>query len=293
MNIVGVVFPIFAIALVGYLAARTHLLTEQGIEGLSRVVFIIAIPALLFYSLAHLELPNRVNWPFIGSYYAVALIIYSLGMWISRTVFHHSAAEQAIFGVGSSYSNMVLVGLPILSTGLGEHALLPLFMIVSIHSAIMYALTTLLVEGRSGNGTTAQEVAVQTLRSLVFNPFIVGLVANLLHITPPPLDATLSILRNAALPCALFVLGASLNAYRVSGRIGEALTITGLKMVLQPLLVALLVFGIFHVDHLWGAVAVMTAGMPVGVNAHILARNTGPTSRPSPPPFSCRACWLC
>jgi hypothetical protein len=163
------------------------------------------------------------------------------------------------------------------STGLGEQAILPLFMIISIHGAIMYGLTALLVEGRSGNGATVREVAVQTMRSLARNPIIIGLVlglaANLLHVTlPKPVDDTLGYLRGAALPCALFVLGASLNAFKISGRIGEALTIAGLKMILQPLLVALLVFGVFHVDHLWGAVAVMAAGMPVGVNAHVLAQ---------------------
>ena len=277
MTIISAVSLIFAIALLGYLAARTHLLSEPDIKGLSRFVFIVAIPALLFHALAHLELPDQINWPFMGSYYAVALLIYGLGMLISRSVFHQSAAEQAIFGVGSAYSNMVLVGLPILSTGLGEQAILPLFMIVSIHSAIMYGLTSLLIDGRSGDGSSIHEIALQTGRSLARNPIIIGLVlglaVNLLHITlPGPLDNTLGYLRAAALPCALFVLGASLSTFKIAGRISEALTITGLKMILQPLLVAALAFGVFHLDHLWGAVVVMAAGMPVGVNAHVLAQ---------------------
>ena len=43
-------------------------------------------------------------------------------------------------------------------------------------------------------------------------------------------------------------------------------------MVLQPLLVWILVFRVFEVDPLWGTVAVMAAGMPVGINAYMFAQ---------------------
>lgn len=45
----------------------------------------------------------------------------------------------------------------------------------------------------------------------------------------------------------------------------------GLKLVLQPVLVWVLAFVVFHLDPLWGAVAVMSAGMPVGINAYLFA----------------------
>jgi hypothetical protein len=73
------------------------------------------------------------------------------------------------------------------------------------------------------------------------------------------------------LPCALFALGSSLYSYKIAGHLAEAWTMIGLKMALQPLLVWVLAFLVFHLDPLWGAVAVMTAGMPVGVNAYIFA----------------------
>ena len=79
-------------------------------------------------------------------------------------------------------------------------------------------------------------------------------------------------LSRAALPCALFILGASLRSYKLAGHLKEAWTVIALKMVLQPLLVWLLVFPVFHLDPLWGAVAVMVAGMPVGVNAFVFAQ---------------------
>ncbi|MEZ4645118.1 MAG: AEC family transporter, partial [Chloroflexota bacterium] len=45
-----------------------------------------------------------------------------------------------------------------------------------------------------------------------------------------------------------------------------------LKLFLQPLLVWVLVFHVFKMDPLWSAVAVMAAGMPVGINAYMFAQ---------------------
>ncbi|MCI0399631.1 MAG: AEC family transporter, partial [Chloroflexi bacterium] len=230
-----------------------------------------------FNSLAHLELPARINWQFLLSYYVVALFVYGLGVWMSRRWFAHSPQEQGVFGLGASYSNMLLVGLPIISAGLGDEALLPLFMLVSIHSATLFLMVTLLAERGNGPGRSSRQLAAQTIKNLTRNPIIaslaLGLLANVLAVPiPKVVDDTLTVLSQATLPCALFVLGASLNAYQVAGHFTEAWTIIGLKLALQPFLVWLLVFIVFHIDPLWGAVAVMVAGMPVGINAYLFAQ---------------------
>jgi len=51
-------------ALVGYVAVYKGILDTRDTEGISRFVFNIAIPALLFNSLAHVELPAQFNWKF-------------------------------------------------------------------------------------------------------------------------------------------------------------------------------------------------------------------------------------
>ncbi len=276
MTIFFVVFPIFMIALLGYIVARWHILSERDIDGVSNFVFTIAIPVLLFHSLANIVLPPQINWRFLICYYSVILFIYALGVIISKRLFVHSAAEQGVFGLGASYSNMILVGLPIISTGLGDEALLPLFMLVSIHSALLFFIVTLLAERGNGAGQSSRQIARQTAQKLTHNPIIIGLAAgigfNLLPFSLPPLlNTTLDRFGDASLPCALFVLGASLTRYKIAGHLREAWTLVGLKMVMQPLLVGLMAFGVFRLDPLWGSVAVMAAGMPIGVNAYIMA----------------------
>jgi malonate transporter len=278
MAIIAAVFPVFAITLVGYIVARLKVLSALDIDGLSRFVFYIAIPVLLFNSMAHMELTTGINWHFLLSYYLIAVSIYIIGMYTSRLLFSGSLKEQGIYGLGCSYSNLILVGLPIILAGFGEAGLLPLFVLVGFHSTIMFFIATLIVEREvRSEGSPTGRVFRQTTKNLIQNPIIVslalGLTINLLHLPVPDFIAKpLDILSKATLPCALFVLGASMNAYSVSGHFKETWVMIGLKMAVQPFLVWLLAFQVFHLDPLWGSVAVMAAGMPIGINTFIFAQ---------------------
>lgn len=278
MVIYEVIFPIFVVALGGYLVAAKQVLSRQDIQGLSRFVFVIAFPILLFNSFANMEMPAQFDWKFLFCYYLVVFVVFSLGMFIDKYAFSGSAKEQVIFGLGSSYSNLILVGLPIISSAFGEESVLPLFMIVSVHSATFFSLSTVLIERSNHKGEpSGLEIAQQTLKDLIRNPIILSLVLglgfNFTHIPiPQPVGDALDLFSRAALPCALFMLGASLNEYKVSGQLAEAGTIVGLKMILQPLLVWVMVFPIFHLDPLWGIVAVLAAGMPIGINTYLFAQ---------------------
>jgi predicted permease len=84
MTILQVIFPIFAMALVGYVAVYKGILDARDTEGISRFVFNITLPALLFSSLARVELPAQFNRKFLFSYSVVALIIYGLGVIASK-----------------------------------------------------------------------------------------------------------------------------------------------------------------------------------------------------------------
>ena len=54
--ILTVVFPVFAIIAVGYLAGRRGLLGEASSEALNRFVYWVALPAFLFGAMATFDL---------------------------------------------------------------------------------------------------------------------------------------------------------------------------------------------------------------------------------------------
>lgn len=306
MQIVTAIFPVFAIAITGYLTTWAGIFNERDIQGISRFVFNLALPVLLFNALYDLELPPDINWQFLLSYYLVVLLIFGLSAGLGRFQFTLSPRQQGVFAIGASYSNLGLVGLPVITIGLGDQALLPLLTIISLHPGILWFIGTVVTEradlsasdGRSTNsrsipGSRVLSTGWHAIKSLSRNPIIIGLVLGLIfnrlpQILPPVITDTLDLFGQTSIPCALFVLGGSLAVFRLepgnndksnptnSGsnndeKVETAILII-LKLAVQPLLVWLLASGLFHLNPLWTAVAVMAAGMPIGINAYIFAQ---------------------
>jgi malonate transporter and related proteins len=278
VDIAAVVIPVFSIAVLGYLVTWAGLFRTGDIAGLTRYVFSVALPVMLFDSMAKIVLPDSFQWSLMVSYYVPTLMLFGVTALIGRSLFRQSRPERAIFAMGASYSNTVLIGLPIVSAAWGDEGLLPLLMIVTVHAALLFLVTTALAEaGGSSSGSAIGGILRRTTGGMIRNPILIGLaaglVANALDFRlPGPLDSAAGMIRASAVPAALFVTGASLREFRVTGHLAEAGTLVLLKMVVHPLLVWLPARFIFDLPPLWITVAVLTAALPTGVNASVFAR---------------------
>lgn len=274
------IFPVFAIAFIGYVVTWAGLFRLDDIGGLTRYVFNIALPIMLFDSMSKVSLPEIIRWSFMLAYYVPTVIVFIGGAWLGKKFFQYNRIEQGVYAMGCSYSNTVLIGLPVISTAWGDTALLPLMMIISVHSAILFSLTTAMAEsGRSRegrqNGTTGM-VATRTVTAMLKNPIFGGLIAGLIfnYLTvpvPAPVQTVLTWIRASALPAALFVTGASLRRFRVMGQAGPASTMLLIKLLVHPLLVWVAATVIFDLPPLWKGIAVITASLPTGINATVFA----------------------
>lgn len=274
-GIVDIVAPVFGVLLIGYGAARLRLIDETSTRGLVLFVFNFAIPPLLFRSLALAELPAAVPWGLLLSYYLAVLTVFALGMLGARG-FSRKLAEQGLFGFGAAYSNAVLIGVPLILTAFGDAASLPLFLLIACHSPILFTLLIVMIEAGHGSGAGLRQLPGEVVRGLLRNPLIIGLALgltwNLLALPLPGLvDSVLKTLGQAALPGALFAMGASLSRYRIAGRLPEAVLLVTLKMLVHPLLVWWLATGVFRLPPLWVQVAVLLAALPGGVNVYLFA----------------------
>ena len=88
---------------------------------------------------------------------------------------------------------------------------------------------------------------------------------------PGALDQFAATLGGAALPAALFALGANLSRFRLGHSLREAALLAVLKIVLQPVLVYLLAAYLFDLAPMSLAVAVTMAALPTGINAYLFA----------------------
>lgn len=274
--LVDLILPVFGLIAFGYLATCTPVFDQAAGRALAAFVFWFAIPIMLFRNMAGQELPAVLPWGYLLSYYLSALTVFAVGMAASRLLFRARLEEQAIMGFGGSYGNVVLLGTPLVLSAFGPQATLPFFLILSFHSVLMFTVVTVVVELGQGGGSELRQLPRRVGQGLVKNPILVALLGGLafhgLGLTlPRAVDRWAELIGQAAGPCALFSMGASLRAYRIGGAIARAAVMMALKLVLLPFLVWLLATRIFTVEPMWVAVAVITAAMPCGVNSYLFA----------------------
>ncbi|MCW9040268.1 MAG: AEC family transporter, partial [Rhodospirillales bacterium] len=272
MNIaITIILPVFAMVVAGYWAARRGLITQAGVGGLTAFIYYVAMPALLFRSMAQGIPWGTLNPGILYAYYGGCFLVF-LAAWAAGRLFPAvTDSERPIMAMGAIYSNLGLIGIPLILMGFGEQGLIPLMMVISIHALILVPIVTILVEltaseaggnERSGRARWIDPIR-SSLRATARNPLIIALIAGevvaLSGITlPRPIDTVTAMLRDAAAPAALFTLGATLAGFRLGERIAEPAIISGLKLVALPFVVWVLADRVFGVpaEH----VAIITIG---------------------------------
>jgi len=272
--LLAAVVPVFGIMLLGYTAARLNWFDQAANRGLSLFVFNFAIPPLLFRSLAQSELPAKLPWGFLLSYFLVAFSILALAYWSTRRYSSRDHHGASICAMSACFGNSVLMGIPLTLTAFGEQSSVPLFMLIALQSPLLMPTMTIALELSRGQ---PGQIVWNTLRGLFSNPVIVALLLgfawNLLALPlPSSIEALARLLGQAAAPCALFATGAALSQYRIAGNLAESLWLVSLKIIVQPVAVWLLAHYVFGVPPLWTAVAVLIAALPTGVNAYLFAQ---------------------
>ena len=260
----------------GYAATFTRVFGRDAANALAAFVFYFAIPVMMFRNMATTELPETIAWGYLGSYFLGVAVVFGIGMTTARLAFGGSFERQALIGFGSAFGNSVLLGIPLVLTSFGEQASLPLFLLLAFHSTVLFTAITVIIEAGRGGGEALRAVPLRALKGLLGNPIIWGMAGgigfSLLGLRlPGAIERFAVLLAGAAVPCALFSVGASLRAYRLVGALQPALLMVALKLVLQPLAVWLLAVWVFDVPPLWAKVVVLMAALPVGVNVYVFA----------------------
>lgn len=177
------------------------------------------------------------------------------------------------------------MGTPLVSAAFGRHGLSLIVAIIALHSGVFLTLTAVLLKITSRAPGGIRVILQNTAANLVKNPIIMSIVVGLIwRLTalelPSPLHNLLTLLGNAAAPLALFCLGASLPT---AGRLSltpEVALAAIIKLIVLPSAVGAVAWTIGLPDLPW-RVAVLTAAVPTGANAILLARRANQFSESS------------
>jgi malonate transporter len=279
------VVSIFGLIGLGYASTRIGLLSATVGDRLTEFVFTLAIPLLLFETLATADLHGVSPWRIWTAYFIPFAIVWVAAHVMIVRTFGRDSRAGIVAGGSAAYSNGVLIGIPLMQAALGDEGTVFLIIIVAVHLPIMMLVSVFLNEwmnakGEAGAAPQSRRAVLQRLvASLARHPILIGVFAGLLWRAtgleiPRVVAAIIGPLANSAGPLALFATGMALVNYGIARQIRPAIALSALKLAALPVLV----FGAAHLLDLPPvgiAALTLTASCPTGVNAYLIANRLG------------------
>lgn len=267
--------PFFCVIGLGYGAGRTGFFPEEATAWLTKFVFYFALSAMLFRFSANLSFGEVFDIRFIAAYLWATGFVYGIVMLVAflRGTSIEEAAVEAQCGV---IGNVGFLGVPMLTLLMGEAAVGPVMLVLSVDLIVFGSLIVILVTG-SRDGAVSAGILRTVGLGLLKNPMIVSIVLGLAWSglklpIPGVMNDFLSLLGGAATPGALFAIGASL-ATKSAERPSVAGWLSVSKLVLHPGAVAFSALFLFPVEPYAAAVMIAAAALPVAGNVYILAQH--------------------
>jgi len=244
IELVSLVLPIVILIGIGFIAVRSEAVSPQVVHALGVFVLHFALPALILHALLKQDLRQTLNWNYILVYGAGSLIAFGAVLVVARAVLGRPLPAAAMAALGGSSSNSGFVGFPVASLAVGAPALTALPLTMLVENILIIPLALALAESADHQGKGAAQVLGQTARRLARTPLIlaivIGAALSALGVNlPAPLSLTLEMMADAAVPCALLVVGGTLATLSVQSMAGDVALIAVGKLVLHPLLVVL------------------------------------------------------
>ncbi|HYD93690.1 MAG TPA: AEC family transporter [Noviherbaspirillum sp.] len=267
MSIATILFPDFALILLGFLLMR---FTDWGTafwSGLEKLIYYFLFPALLFYSTARTPL----DFGSTGKMLQVALGAVAAGIalgWLARPLFR---GPPMIFesGVQTAFRFNSYIALAIASRLAGEPGTSLMALIIGFAVPICNMAAVHALVHRSGG----------LLQELAKNPLIVatasGMAFNMLGLhLPEVVNATLSRMANASIAVGLLTVGAGLRLSGLHEAKGMAAYFLSVKLLVLPA-IGLLLGRSLGLPPLQLQVAVAFCALPTASSAYVLAARMG------------------
>jgi len=277
-HVVALTSPLFLLAGLGYALVRWFAWPKSVSDALTRFVFTVAVPALLFRLMSDFGHLPPVDARLLIAYFGGSVIVFALGRVIALRVFRMDGAAQSVFAMGGIFANTLLLGIPLAKIALGDPALPVVSLVLVFNSLVLWTLVTVSVEW-ARTRTVSLAGFAETAKNVVTNPVVASILAGTAWgwagvPFPGIAGRTLDLIGQAAVPLSLIALGMGLAEFGVRNAWRESTAICVLKLAAQPIAVFALA-RLLDLPPLETQAVVLLAAMPVGANVYLMAREFG------------------
>ncbi|MCB1932004.1 AEC family transporter [Accumulibacter sp.] len=272
---VGLAMPLFVLVLVGYLLMRGCGWPKSMSEDLSRFVFSVALPAMLFRMMSDFSKLPPVDARLLIAFFGGCLIVFVIGRLVAWRLFALDGVGQSVFALGGVFSNNVLLGLPLAKVALGVAAVPSVALVLVFNALILWTLLSVSIEWAL-HGSFSPRGFARTAWGVLTNPIVAGILSGALFglagwPLPTLIAQPLGMLAQAAAPLALIALGMGLAEYGVRAGWRISVAICVLKLIVQPLVVWSLAL-LIGLPAMETQVVVLLASLAVGANVYLMSR---------------------
>ncbi|PYJ42733.1 MAG: hypothetical protein DME86_04790 [Verrucomicrobia bacterium] len=277
---ITVLLPVFFVLGLGYFAGRAKKFDADQVAGLNELVLDYALPAMMFVA----TVKNARSQLLSQGPYALALLIAFVGLFlimvlVSTRVLHHSLGEAALQANLASFPSVAFFGPPIFQGLFGASSLASIALAATLSAITIVPLTLVLLEihrqhaaadeVRPVSSLILQSLANTLKQPMVWAPLIgVAIVLVGVHV-PQVFDNMLTLIGSTTSGVSIFLAGLIIAAYKIKLN-GEVIGNALVKMIAQPLLMALLVT-VLGVANPLAREGILVCAIPTAVFAPLLA----------------------
>lgn len=269
--------PVFLMMMLGLFFKKLGWMDEEFADKMNKFVFKVPLPVLLFEQLATVDFADAWSWKFVLFCFGVTVV--SIGLAIGLSCLWKDRSIRGEFIQASYRSSAALLGMAFIQNIYGNAGMAPLMIIASVPLYNAMAVFVLTVFQPQKEQKAGADLWKKTLRGIVTNPIILGILAGLLWSAlrlPVPfiMGKVLSNVGGVATPLGLMAMGAGfdIRKARKTGRPAVAAALMKLCGYVTLFLPVAVLLG-FRREELV-AILIML-GSATTVSSYVMARNMG------------------
>lgn len=270
------------VVIIGASAAKFRVFTSDSKDVLSKIIFNISLPLMLFTNFFRLEATPRLvsNSLTVLSVSGFIILFLLLTGWLVSRIFGLKGMEAAVFKTHSMFGNTIFLGFPLITALYGYEGLLYASMFQLVSSILMWTVGVIILS--HGNGISWKKSLLR-----VVNPNTIATLSGLLFFLlsvklPEVLLKPMTDLGSANTWLSMLYIGAMLVFSNVAGmlRRKSLYIISFSRLVLGPALLIMIFYLIgsvagFAPDKLVTSVIILEASMPCMATVVIMAKEFG------------------
>ncbi len=280
--IISQIIILAIVVLIGAVAVKFKVITHDSKDMLSKLIFNISLPLMLFTNFLKLDATPRLlaNSLIVLTISGAVLFFMLLTGWLTARLFRIKDREAAVFKAHSMFGNIIFLGFPLIYSLYGSEGLLYASMFQFMSNIIMWTVGVIVLTYGNGVSWKRSILKVFNINTLAT---VIGFVFFLLSIKLPDIIVSpLSELGAANTWLCMLYIGAMLALTNIRGllRKKSLYIISFNRLIFVPaILIGLfaLVSSLFDIspDKLVSSVIILEVAMPCMASVVIMAKELG------------------